>query len=317
MHTRYRLASVAVVLGLSLAVVGCGQYSYAKLKGKKLFRDANMLYTQQDYKRAAQAYEETLQSDPDLVTAYFFLGNSYDNMYRPTHAGEKENDAYLQKAIENYKISAERDTDPKMKKLALEYLVNAYGADKLNDPSQQEPIVKQMIAMEPNEPTNYFALAKIYEDSGMYDEAEQALLKARELRPNEPTVYTTLAGYYNRQGEFEKTIDALEERARREPENPEAFHTIGTYYWDKAFRDFRLTDPQKKDYVLKGIEAEDKAIRLKSDYMEALTYKNLLLRVQANLEKDPKVQKQLLNEADKLRDRALELQKKKTAGVGN
>jgi hypothetical protein len=51
--------------------------------------------------------------------------------------------------------------------------------------------------------------------------------------------------------------------------------------------------------------------------MEALTYKNLLLRVQANLEKDPKVQKQLLNEADKLRDRALELQKKKTAGVGN
>lgn len=316
MDTRFRLASVAVVLGLSLAVVGCGQYSYSKLKGRKLFKDANALYTQQDYKRAAEKYQEVLAADPDLVTAYFFLANSLDNQYKATRVGEPENDALLQKAIENYKTAAERETDPKMKKLALEYLVNAYGPEKLNDPSQAEPIVKQMIAMEPNEPTNYFALAKIYEDSGIYEDAEQALLKAREVRPNEPTVYTTLAGYYNRQGEFEKTIEALEERARREPENPEAFHTIATYYWDKSFRDFRLTDPQKKDYVMRGLAAEDKAIGLKSDYFEALSYKNLLLRLQANLEKDPKLQKDLLNEADKLRDRAVELQKKKTAGVG-
>ena len=317
MHTRFRLVSWAVVLGLSLAVVGCGQYSYSKLRGKKIFRDANALYQQQDYKRAADTYKLVIEADPDMVTAYFFLGNSLDNLYKPSRAGEAENDAYLQQAIQNYKIAAERETDPKMKKLALEYLVAAYGPDKLNDPSQSEPIVKQMISMEPNEPTNYFALAKIYEDSGMYEEAEQALLKAREVRPNEPTVYTTLAGYYNRQGEFEKTIQALEERATREPDNPEAFHTIATFYWDKTFRDFRLTDPQKKDFVLKGLAAEDKAIGLKADYMEALTYKNLLLRVQANLEKDPKVQKELLNEADKLRDRALELQKKKAAGVGD
>ena len=317
MHTRFRLAPVAVVLGLSLAVSGCGQYSYAKLRGKKIFRDANAMYQQQDYKRAAELYQEVLTADPDLVTAYFFLGNSLDNLYKPSRVGEKENDSYLQRAIENYKIAAERETDPKMKKLALEYLVAAYGPDKLNDPSLSEPIVKQMISMEPNEPTNYFALAKIYEDSGMYEDAEATLLKAREVRPNEPTVYTTLAGYYNRQGEFEKTIEALEERASRELDNPEAFHTIATYYWDKAFRDFRLKDPEKKDYVMRGLEAEDKAINLKADYMEALTFKNLLLRLQANLEKDPKVQKELLAEADRLRDKAIDLQKKKAAGVGD
>ena len=101
------------------------------------------------------------------------------------------------------------------------------------------------------------------------------------------------------------------------PENPEAFHTIATYYWDKAFRDLRLTDPEKRDYVLKGIDAADRAIAIKADYMEALTYKNLLLRVRANLEKDPKLQKELLAEADRLRDRAIELQKKKTAGIGD
>jgi tetratricopeptide (TPR) repeat protein len=316
MLTRFRLP-LAVVLGLSLVTVGCGKYSFASLKAKKAFQDANVLYQQQDYKRAAEGYEEVLKSDPGLVTAYFFLANSYDNMYKPSRVGEAENDAYLQKAIENYKISAERETDPKMRKLAMEYLVASYGPDKMNDPAQAEPIVKQMIEMEPNEPTNYFALAKIYEDSGMYDEAEATLLKAREVRPNEPTVYTTLAGYYNRQGEFDKTIEALEARAEKEPDNPEAFHTIGTYYWDKAFRDFRLSDAEKKEFVLKGIDATDRALALKDDYIDALTYKNLLLRLQANLEKDPKVQQDLIKEADELREQAIELQKRKTAGVGN
>jgi len=317
MHNRFRLVPLAVVLGLSLVFVGCGQYSFSSLKAKKLFQDANALYTQQDYKRAAEKYEEVVAADPEFVTAYFFLGNSYDNLFKPSRVGEAENDAYLQKAIQNYKLAAERETDPKMQKLSLEYLVAAYGPDKLNDPSQAEPIVKQMIEMEPNEPTNYFALAKIYEDNGLYDEAEATLLRAKDARPNDPTVYTTLAGYYNRQGEFDKTIEALEARATLEPENPEAFHTIATYYWDKAFRDLRLTDPEKRDYVLKGIDAADRAIAIKADYMEALTYKNLLLRVRANLEKDPKLQKELLAEADRLRDRAIELQKKKTAGIGD
>ena len=316
MLTRLRLP-LAVVLGLSLVTVGCGKYSFASLKAKKAFQDANVLYQQQDYKRSAEKYEEVLLADPELVTAYFFLGNSYDNLFKPARVGEAENDAYLQKAIENYKLSADKETDPKMRRLAMEYLVAAYGPDKLNDPAQSEPIVKQMIEMDPNEPTNYFALAKIYEDSGMYDEAEAMLLKAREVRPNEPTVYTTLAGYYNRQGEFDKTIEALEARAEKEPDNPEAFQTIATYYWDEAFRDLRLTDAEKRDYVLKGIEASDRALALKDDYIDALVFKNLLLRLQANLEKDPNVQKALMSEAERLHERAIELQKRKTAGVGD
>ena len=105
-------------------------------------------------------------------------------------------------------------------KRSLEYLVAAYGADKLNAPDQAEPVVQKMIQMDPTEPTNYFALAKIYEDAGAYNEAEQMYLKAKEVRPNDPTVYTTLAGYYNRQGQFDKTIQALEERAAEGADQP-------------------------------------------------------------------------------------------------
>ena len=34
----------------------------------------------------------------------------------------------------------------------------------MNDPAKAEPIVQKMIQLEPNEPSNYFVLAKIYEE---------------------------------------------------------------------------------------------------------------------------------------------------------
>ena len=45
-----------------------------------------------------------------------------------------------------------------MKKLALQYLVAAYGPEKLNDPAKAEPIVQKMIQIDPTAPENYYAL---------------------------------------------------------------------------------------------------------------------------------------------------------------
>jgi tetratricopeptide (TPR) repeat protein len=304
---------LALVLGLSLTFVGCGQYE--QLKAKKYFKDGNALYQQQDYKKAAEEYERALQSDPNLTVAHFYLGNSYDNLYKPARAGEAENDAMIQKAIQHYEIATEKETDPKMKKLALDYLVAAYGAEKLNQPDKAEPLINRLIQLDPTDPLNYFALAKLYEDSGRYDEAEAILNKARDAKPSDPAVYMQLAGFYNRQGDFDKTIQALQSRAEREPNNPEAHYTIATFYWDKAYRDFRLKDDQKAQYAKAGLDAVDRAIQLNPDYMEAVTYRGLLLRVQAAIEKDAARQKALLAEADKMQQRATELRKKKAAGV--
>ena len=48
--------------------------------------------------------------------------------------------------------------------------------------------------------------------------------------------------------------------------------------------------------------------------MEALVYKNLLLRVQANLERNPARQQALLREAEQLSNRAEEIRKANAAG---
>jgi len=308
-----RIASLALVLAFAAGLVGCSQYG--KLQAKRAFKEANVLYAQQEYKRASVLYEEAIKNDPELSIAYFYLANSYDNQFKPSRKGEAENDGYLTKAIEYYKLASEKEQDPTLRKRSFEFLVAAYGPDKMNDPTQQEPIVNRMIELDPQDASNYFALAKIREDAGDYPAAEEVLQRAKTARPNDPQVYLQLAGFYNRQEEFEKTIEALNQRAAIEPNNPEAFYTISTYYWDKAYRDFRLKEPEKKEFVMKGLEQVDKALQLKPDYMEALTYKNLLLRLQANLEKDQARQSALLKEADKLRDEALALQKRQAAGI--
>ena len=309
-----RALTLAVIVVAGFTLSGCGQVN--RLRARQAVKDANPLYQGGDYKGAAEKYQEALQLDPTMGDIYFFVGNSYDNMYKPARKGEPANDEFLTKAIENYnKAAAMAETTPPIKKLALEYLVAAYGPEKLNDPSQSEPIVQQMIQLEPTEPTNYFALANIYEQNGDYERAEATYLKAKEVKPNDPTVYTTLAGFYNRQGDFEKTIAELNERITREQNNPEAYHLVAAFYWEKANRDYRLSEADKVKYVQAGLAAEDKAIQLKGDYVEAITYKGLLLRLQANLEKNPERQRQLLREADRLQAQATEIRKKQQAGA--
>ena len=302
-----RAAVVAFATGLSLLVAGCGQVKM--LEARMALKDAHTAYQQQDYRGAIEAYEKAIAADPTQTESYFYLGNSYDNMYRPTRRGEAANDALIENAVSNYKKAVELEQRPELKKLALQYLANAYGADKLNDPAQSEPVVEQLIQMDPSDPVNYFALARIYEDSGDYERAEQTLVQAREARPTEPAVYTNLAAYYNRQGNFEGAIEALQARAEREPNNPEAFYTIATYYWEKAYRDFSISDAEKIKHTQAGLTAIDKSLMLNDSYMEALVYKNLLLRVQANLERNPARQQALLREADQLQNRAEEIRK--------
>jgi tetratricopeptide (TPR) repeat protein len=313
MQRQFAAGRLALVLGLCLSVVACSQFG--SLAAKKHFKDANALYQRGEYRKAAEAYEQVVASDPNLTVAYFYLGNSYDQLYKPSRAGEAENDGFIQKAIANYEKAAQLEQEPKMKKLALQYLVAAYGPDKLNDPEKAEPLIKKMIELDPNDPDFYFALVKMYEDSGRYDDAEAVLADIQQKRPNDPAVWMQTFAYHNRQGEFEKSFGALKKRMELDPNNPEAYFFTASVLWEKSFKDATLTDAQKKDYAQQGLDAVDKAISLNPNYMEAVTYRGLLLRVQAALEKDAGRQKALLTEAEKMQAQAKELQKKKAAGV--
>lgn len=317
-----RFTSLRLLILVLLVVVSasaCGKYSIGNLRMLMAFKEGNAAYAKADFVNSAKAYEEAVQHNSDFGIVYFFLANSYDNM--STKAGDDTRMELLQKAVTNYNkaITVIKDTEPsgaEIRKLSYEYLIAAYGPDKINDFSQAEPIAKKLIEMEPNVSGNYQTLGKLYEDQGRYEEAEAHFLKAVEVRKDDPLGYSVLAGYYNRQGNFEKTMEAWENRAKAEPNNPEAHHTIAHWLWEKSFKDFTISNAQKKAYIERGIAAEDSALALHADYIEALTYKNILLRMKANMEKDRKVIDALIKEADRLRNRAIELQKTQGGGGG-
>ena len=90
---------------------GCGYL--ATMKAQMAFKDANAAYQTQDYKKAIEKYKEALGHKPDLAVAYFYLGNSYDNLYKPARKGEPANDANLQEAVNYYrKESLSKVADP-------------------------------------------------------------------------------------------------------------------------------------------------------------------------------------------------------------
>jgi tetratricopeptide (TPR) repeat protein len=135
-------------------------------------------------------------------------------------------------------------------------------------------------------------------------------VKARDAKPNDPSVYTTISGFYNRQGDFPKTIEALNKAASLAPNNPQGYQLVATYYWEKASKDHRLSDDQKKQYITEGLNNVNKALQLNPSYVDALIYKGLLFRQQALVEKDRAVQLKLLDDAGALQKQAIELRKK-------
>lgn len=181
------------------------------------------------------------------------------------------------------------------------------------EPAAREAELQQRIAASPSGVAAYIELAKLQEKRGAYADAEATLMRGREATPASKDVVRELAGFYNRQGDFTKTMEMLDVIERLDPTDPAAPQMTATYYWEKAFKDSRILPADKYKYVLSGIEATDRALALKPDYVDALTYKNLLLRLRAGLETDPVLKQQLMAEADVLRSRAIELEKQRTA----
>ena len=95
----------------------------------------------------------------------------------------------------------------------------------------------------------------------------------------------------------------------RDPRSPAAYHRLAVEAWEAAYKDLSLTPEARLEVVKKGLAYEDRALELNPDYVEALVYKNILLRMQANLTIDRAEQAQLLAEANDLRNRAIELRK--------
>ena len=315
------LFTAIALIALVVPVSGCTFFE--ELGAVRTFKDANIAYNRGFYEEAIELYEDVLsvidesggesELAQNLTPAYFYIANSYDNLY-PLGSQDAESLQTLDEAIRYYELAVEKIEEPSLRLLSMQYLVSTFGADKANDPSRSEPVLRAMILDDPENSDNYYRLAQLYEEAGLFEDAESIYQAVQSFRSEDPIVYLQLAGFYDRADEFDLTIDSLEQRAQIEPDNPEAFYTISTFYWEKAFRDFRITQDQKREYIVAGLEASDRALALNARYVDALVYKNILLRMQANETEDLDLRDELIAEADELRSMAEDLQKEQREG---
>ena len=250
-----------IVAALSLSLVGCGQFG--KLKASKHFKDANALYAQQDYRGAAAEYKSAVEADPSLNKAYFFLGQQ---LRQPVQAGPQGQSA--QRQLPDRTRSRTTRSPPSgwstsdeetklLRKRTLQFMAALYAKDKLNQPDEAEPVVKQLIAMEPNDPGAYFALVKIYEEAGKIDDAEEILKQAQAASPDKTEVWSFSAQFYNRKGEFDKAMESFQRITQIEPKNPQNYYQMAVFYEEKVRKDFTIKPAQQAEYLEKGLVAVD------------------------------------------------------------
>lgn len=247
-----------------------------QIKARMEIKDANTAYEHEDYSTALQHYSTARRIDTSFPDLDRMIGYSQIGLYIPDDKSPA-NEARADAAImELNKYLKKRPDD----RIARDALINMY----LNANRTSQAI-------------DYFR---------NYLAAHPADLEAVK----------SIATLYAKQGDFNESLNWYRKITLLDSKNPEAFYIFGVVCYEKVAKNPPADLVQKLDIVMQGKQALQQAINMKADYFEAMAYLNLLWRQQALLETDPLKAQQDVAEADSIRNKAVEIIKKKKAQQG-
>jgi TonB family protein len=106
--------------------------------------------------------------------------------------------AELEAEAQRLAAAALRATDTATRVETLNELARIYDVENLNNLPLLESTLRDLIAIEPNNVALLYRLARVEEDQGLIDAAEQTLLRARQQHPDQVEPYRTLSQFYAR-----------------------------------------------------------------------------------------------------------------------
>ena len=242
-----------------------------KLKARDMLNKGVQAYKNGQFDTAIEDFKQAKELDPQLLNARLYLATAYASQYIPG-APSEENVRKGQQAIDEFQSVLR--IDPK----------NLSAIDGIGS------ILYQMAAT-PYTPSKF-------EESKAYH------LKHIQLKPDDPEPYYWV-GVIDWTLSFRANSDI---RAEYNRDNPK-----------KQIKDDQPLPPKlREEYAQKygpmveeGIKALDKAVALRPDYDDAMAYKNLLLRREADQVASAERREALLREADALVDKVKEIKQKK------
>lgn len=245
-----------------------------KIEARVEIREANTAYGKEDYATALKHYQKARQIDgQSFPDLDRMIGYSLIGMYVP----EDKSPANVKNAdaaiVELRKYLKNKPED----RIAREALINLYlNADRITDA------------------INYF----------------REWLKTH---PADIEAVRSVATLYAKQGNFQESLNWYEKITLLDARNPEAFYTYGVVCYEKVAKNPPADMNERMQIIEKGKAALVKATQLKKDYFEALVYLSLLYRQQAPIETDPVKQQELVAEANRIRDEAVAIVRRKKA----
>jgi len=241
-----------------------------KIKSKQEIKAGNEFLKASQYQPALAAYQEALRLDPAEKRLHKHIGLAYMGLYQPGSKHPKDLE-FAQKAIDHLKTYV--DAYPEDRK-AREYLVSMYmNAQRFDD-----------------------AIAFFQSDVLKRD-------------PKDAKAMQTISSLYFQKGDFDNGVAWLKKRLEVEGNNPEVYYLIGVQAWDRSYHFPDLDPAVRAKIVDEGLEALNKAVQMKPDYFEAVSYINLLYREKAKMETDPAKKQEYIDTANKYLQQALEMRK--------
>ena len=245
-----------------------------KIQARVEIREANTAYGKEDYATALKHYQRARQIDgQSFPDLDRMIGYSLIGMYVP----EDKSPANVKNAdaaiVELRKYLRNKPDD----RIAREALINLYlNADRITDA------------------INYFR-------------------EWLQTHPTDIEAVRSVATLYAKQGNFAESLNWYEKITLLDARNPEAFYTYGVVCYEKVAKNPPADMNERLQIIEKGKAALVKATQLKKDYFEALVYLSLLYRQQAPIETDPVKQQALVAEANRIRDEAVAIVRRKKA----
>jgi tetratricopeptide (TPR) repeat protein len=245
-----------------------------KVQARMEIREGNTAYGAEDYTKALTHYQRAREIDGQSFPELDrMIGYSYIGLYKP------------------------EDTTP----------ANVKNADSAANE------LRKYLRDRPDDTIAREALINLYLNADRVTEAINYFRDWLKTHPTDIEAVRSIATLYSKQGNFAESLNWYEKITLLDSRNAEAFYTFGVVCYEKIAKNPPAEIPERMQIIEKGKRALTQATRLRPEYFEAMVYLSLLNRQQAPLETDPVKQQALVAEADRIRNDAIAIVKRKKA----
>ncbi len=218
----------------------------------------------------------------------------------------------LRQALAKYERAVEIDPKFALAHLHLGYACVGLLADEGSSKTQRyvrraERAFGRFIALRPDDERGPKFYLQVLVDGGRFDEALTFLRRQHRQRPRDLKVVASLGLVSSKAGRFAEALKWYERRASLLPREAQARYLIGTACWEHLHDNAQVTAAERQRIANRGIKALEDAVGLRSRYVEALTYINLLYRERALAHPAGGARERDRRRADEYHQRALRL----------